>query len=518
MDAAQDPRRRRAQGARGVVDVRGDADERRIDGVHRHREEPDEIGEDESGYSPGDDEAGGHAEDAAREIVDAVVDPGERQQGADGHHRPGDRVAQAGDAARGASDRPQAQPGGVGDDEGGRHGEERRQRGEEETGSGERAESRVRPAAPARDGPGGEPAGGQEESEGERRKAGGRRQARAPAGQAPGEDPTGPAGGVMVARAAPLPSLGGQHREHENQQHGGQLRGGPGVAEGEPRPVDAGREGVDAVIVDRAEVAQRLHERECDAAGERRPGERQGDAGEAAPRAAAQGAPNLKRADRLVQEGGAGEQIDVRVESQREDHDGPAERADVGEPVIAPRPAEGLAQRRLHRPGIFEHAGIGVGDGPGGKRQRQQQRPLEDRAAGEAAHGAEPCGAGADDEGGESDAEKQPQRVRDIAGENGVDEMRPDIPRGKEEVGENDDDRRRNGGGDRRRRGREDAGRCGPQRASGGAGQRQPARSASSIASRFRSPSAARGRSSISKAPQPATMSEDGAPARTGIS
>ena len=279
-------------------------------------------------------------------------------------------------------------------------------------------------------GPGGEPAGRQKETERERRETGGSGERGAPTEKTMRRYAPAAPGGVVVARATALPTLGGQHREHEDQQHRRQLRRGGHIAEREPGPVDAGREGVDAIIVDRAEIAQRLHEGERDAAGEGGAGERQGDPREAAPGAAAEGAADFERANRLVEEGGAGEKIDIGVERQRQDGDGPAQRADVGEPVVAPCPAERLPQRRLHRPGVFEHARIGVGDGPGGERQREEQRPLEDGASGEAAHGAEPGGPGADDEGGEADAEKQPQGVRHVAGENGVDEVGPDVTGG----------------------------------------------------------------------------------------
>ena len=68
-----------------------------------------------------------------------------------------------------------------------------------------------------------------------------------------------------------------------DQQRGGELRRRHPVAQREPRAVDAGGERVDGEVRDGSVVGQRLHQRERDAAGDRRPRERQLDAPESLP-------------------------------------------------------------------------------------------------------------------------------------------------------------------------------------------------------------------------------------------
>ena len=208
-------------------------------------------------------------------------------------------------------------------------------------------------------------------------------------------------------------------------------------------------------MLDRAVVAQRLHQGERHAAGDGRTGERQGDLGEAAPRPPAQGAADLDDADRLLEESGARQQVDVRVEHHGHDQDGAAQGVHLGEPVIAAAPAEEIAQARLHRPGEREQAAIGEGDGVGRHRQRQQQRPLEYGAAREAAHGHQPGGGNADQKRPGADAEHQHQGVDDVAGENRLGEMAPDLARRHEDAGHDHRDGHRDEPGD-------DQGRQGP--------------------------------------------------------
>ena len=87
---------------------------------------------------------------------------------------------------------------------------------------------------------------------------------------------------MLIAGEPARPALGGQHQQDEQHQHRGELRRRDRLAEREPGAVDAGREGVDAEILDGAEIVQRLHQRQRHAAGDRRPGERHGDLEEAA--------------------------------------------------------------------------------------------------------------------------------------------------------------------------------------------------------------------------------------------
>ena len=217
--------------------------------------------------------------------------------------------------------------------------------------------------------------------------------------------------GVLVAREAARPALGGQHQQHQQHQRGGELRRRDRLAEREPGAIDAGGEGVDAEVLHRAEVGQRLHQRERHAAGDRRPGERHRDLEEAAPRPAAQRAADVDHAGALLEEGGAREQVDVGVEHQRHDRDRATERADRREPVVGPAPVHDVAQEGLHRAGELQKVGVGVADDVGRDRERQQQRPLEDAAPGEVAHADQPGGADPDRDHPEPDAGREQRGV-----------------------------------------------------------------------------------------------------------
>src|SRR5262245_22744390 len=84
------------------------------------------------------------------------------------------------------------------------------------------------------------------------------------------------------------------------------------LAHAEPGAIDAGRERIDAEILHRAEIAERLHQRECDAGHDRGTRQRQRDMRETLPRRTTERAADLDRADRLVDERDAREQIDIR--------------------------------------------------------------------------------------------------------------------------------------------------------------------------------------------------------------
>lgn len=152
-----------------------------------------------------------------------------------------------------------------------------------------------------------------------------------------------------------------------------------------------------------AEIVERLHERERDAGGDGRPRQGQRHLAEAAPGRAAEGPADLERADRLLEEGRAGEKVDVRVEHEGEDRGDSADRADLREPVVAAAPAERGAQGALDRARKIEKARIGVRDDVGRDRERQQKRRLEERAPRKAAHRDEPGGADAYDPGADRD-------------------------------------------------------------------------------------------------------------------
>ena len=184
----------------------------------------------------------------------------------------------------------------------------------------------------------------------------------APAGQADAGDRMARRADRGEARAAARQPLDDEDDHDEGQQGHRQLRRGGAVAEREPGAVDPGGEGLHAEVRDRAVVGQRLHQGQRRAADDRRPGHRQRDAQEAAPRRQAERAAGVEQGRAALEEGDARQQVDIRIEHARQHDDRAAEAAHVGEPVVAggssrsPRAARSApdrrtaAGRRRHRP------------------------------------------------------------------------------------------------------------------------------------------------------------------------
>ena len=129
--------------------------------------------------------------------------------------------------------------------------------------------------------------------------------------------------------------------------------------------------------------------------------------------------------NRLLGEPGAGEHVDIGIEGGGQDEDRTAQRADVREPVVAPAPAGELAQMRLERAGHLEEVGVGVGQHVGRHRQRQHQRPVQQALPGEAVHGHQPAGAGAERQSPHPDAQAEQRAVAQIFRQDGAGQMRP---------------------------------------------------------------------------------------------
>ena len=221
------------------------------------------------------------------------------------------------------------------------------------------------------------------------------------------------------------------------------LRGALAIAQPVPGPIDRRRQRLHAVILDGAEIGERLQERQHHAGGNGGPRQRQCDAEEGAPRAVAQDTTGLDQGVRLAEECGARGEIDVRIEHQREQERDAAGRAEIGEPVVAAAPAGGLAQGALNGTGESQKIGIGIADDVGRQHQRQQQRPLQQPAAGEAAHRHQPRRAGADDGRAEADHQQQDQRVEEDVDELGVGEMPPQLALRREQARRDAEQRQR---------------------------------------------------------------------------
>lgn len=175
----------------------------------------------------------------------------------------------------------------------------------------------------------------------------------------------------------------------------------------------------------RAIVCKRFHEGQRDAGDNRRTRQRQGHREEGAPRPHAQCPRRLEHAARPFEEGRADKQIDVRIKHEDKHQDGAGQGPDIGKPVVTVPPAERLAQRRLQRADKLQEIGIDIGQDIGRHGQRQDQRPLEEAAAGKIVHGGQPGGGDAEGSDADPDAEAQPERVQDVFRQHRLGQMRP---------------------------------------------------------------------------------------------
>ena len=379
-----------AQASRGIVHAVGDLGQARLDGVEGDRQEPHQIGENYRGDGAGQQKPGGDPEGGSHPRVHRIVHPGEGQQHSDRDHRAGDRVAHARDPCREHHGFRRAQSEAIGHqdrDSDGQHGGRGRQGKAIER---QAREPRVDHLARAFHGPGQERPAGQQEPQEDRQKAGRKRECRPEPAQPVARQRPIADRGVMKTGAPPRPPLQQDEGEDEQQEYRRELGRRGRFAHAQPGPVNAGGEGVDGEVLDRAEIVQGLHERQRQAGDDTRPGQRQGDGEEAPPRPAAERPADLEHAYRLLEEGGPRQQVDVGIEHQRHHGDRAAQGPDLGEPVVLPRPPGGLSQRRLHRSGELEQAGVGIGDDIGRHGHRHQQRPLHGSATGKTAHGHQP--------------------------------------------------------------------------------------------------------------------------------
>ncbi len=143
---------------------------------------------------------------------------------------------------------------------------------------------------------------------------------------------------------------------------------------------------------------------------------------------AAERPPHLERADRLLAEGGAGQQIDVGVERHGQHEGGRADGADLREPVVARvAPAEERAHAGLHGARVLEHVDQRIGADIGRHRERREQRPFEPAPAGKLRHRDQPGGARADSGSARSHHQHQRDRVAEVDRQRVADEVRPHV-------------------------------------------------------------------------------------------
>ena len=135
---------------------------------------------------------------------------------------------------------------------------------------------------------------------------------------------------------------------------------------------------------------------------------------------------DLKQAGRCETEGNPCHHVDIGIQHRGHDKHRPAKRPYFREPVIRRSlPAEQVTQKRLHRAGIFQKIGIGIGDDVGRNGGRQKQQPFEDTLAGKGVAGDNPRRADPEQDGQDPYTKHQQKRVHHITRQHGLDQMPP---------------------------------------------------------------------------------------------
>ena len=155
--------------------------------------------------------------------------------------------------------------------------------------------------------------------------------------------------GDVEAGAAARTALDQDQEAGDGDQDERDLRGALAIAEPVPGPIDRRRQRLHAVILDGAEIGERLEQRQHHAGGDGGPRQRQARRRRRCATGRGPGCGWPRSGLRLAQESGARGEIDVRIEHQREQQRDAAGRAEIGEPVVAAAPAGGLAQARPAR-------------------------------------------------------------------------------------------------------------------------------------------------------------------------
>ena len=445
MHAAERRSRPSAEDPRRVVEARRDLAEARVHRLQADREEAHHVGEDEAGRGAGEQQPEGPAERALERGHQGVVGPGEREQHAHRDHRARQRVAHRGQLG--------CHPHGGGAVQTARVGQQHREQGSHRGGGAREGAGvpekrgeirRDLPRADRGDRPPRELAHREQEREREHAHAGARRAGGPPPGEAHRLHPRPAPPALGEAGAAARVPLEQEQARGEEEQHAGELGGREAVEHPVPDPIDRLGEGAVAEARDGAEVGEGLHHREGHPCHQSRARHGHRDAEERAGARAPQHPGSLHGGGALLAKSHARQQVHIGIEDQRHhDHD-PRVGADLGQPRAGAEPA---AQRTLQRPRVFEEADEREADHVGRHGQRQDQRPFEHAAPGEAVVHDEPGESAPHHQGAGADSGQQQQGLAHQLEELGAPEMEPHVARGNRERG----DHRRDGHREHRR-------------------------------------------------------------------
>ena len=400
--------------------------------VVRHGEKTRHIGEHKRRGGAGEQQAHIGVERRAEEPRQGLVQGGERHEHPNREHRAGQRVAQRGEARRGAHSAPAPQTHAVRQAQRNRRGEEGGSAGHAGARGHEIHEAPAPKRIAHRQRMARENHRRHREAEEQRQRAAAGGQPSPPARQAPPRRRRAPPNGIAESPAACV--VFGQHQNrHHDEQPSRQLRRRGAVAKREPSAEDAGGEGGHAEVIHHAKVRHGLHSRQSHAAGDGRPRRRQPDAPKGSRRPSAERARRFGEGRRLRGERGARQEVDIRIEHQGEHERGAAQRANARKEVVANAPAHRLAERRLHRPGVFEQVGVNIGHHIRRRRQRQHQRPRKHAATGEILGGHRPRRRHADDAGQHAHRQREQQRVGGVVRKHSGAQVPPRFARRREQ-------------------------------------------------------------------------------------
>ena len=407
----QHPSWGRTQAQRRVRGRGTETGQARVDALVAEGEEANQVGVEDPGHRAGGEQPGASGRP---ERLQPVVQACGHHQHPDPENDAGNGVADCRQRGREAHQRTRSHPPSVHHHQRDRRAARRRHHGQQqavpqvlgEAGGAAGAATRVA------DRPGRQPQHRETDGGGQDRGAGaGGREGPAAAQRHGRQSVAGAAVAIEPGAAAQSP-LRGEHEQREQQHDGRESGRGLPVEGALPHLVDAHRDGLHVEVLHRGEVGQGLHQNQRESRGECRSGQRRDDP------PSGPGVPGTERAGRLVAgrrllgQRGAGEQVDVGVEAQRQHDDGAAERAGLGEPGGG---AEQRPPRGLHRADVVNDGQEREAQDVGGHRQREHQQPGEQPPPREAVRGHQPGQPAAEEQRPGGHAGHQSERAAEHA-------------------------------------------------------------------------------------------------------
>ena len=127
-----------------------------------------------------------------------------------------------------------------------------------------------------------------------------------------------------------------QQEHHHRQQHGGQLGRRDAVVHRQPRFVNTRRKGLDAKVTGHPKVCQSFHQGQGHPGGHGRTRQRQGNFTDTPRQGRSQQTGGLHQARCPLDQGGAGQQVHIRVERQGEHQRSAPNTAHIGPEATLP--------------------------------------------------------------------------------------------------------------------------------------------------------------------------------------